>query len=65
MLRKVNYEEMSKRGCCECVDMVKQREEEGWFCPHPECPYHELDEYDSYGEYLKAHKNIFAEMLGE
>ena len=62
-MRKLGYKDMEQRGCSECGDCVRKRKKGGWYCPHEECPYHELDGYESFTAYLKAHKNIFAKLL--
>ena len=53
--------EMKKRGCHYCADFKR-------VCPHRECPYHELDGFNTYTDYLKyGEKNglvKFLEQLG-
>lgn len=51
--------EIAKRGCLYCLDHTKKRLEpdstkKSHVCIHDGCPYHELDKYDTYGQYLKA-----------
>ncbi len=54
-MRILSSQEKIKRGCDYCAhvqeedvnDTVKK------VCPHDECPYHELDEFDTYSEYLR------------
>ena len=56
-MRILPTQEEIKRGCDYCAhvndycahvnDTVKK------VCPYDECPYHELDEFDTYSEYLK------------
>lgn len=36
------YKERKKRGCRYCADAVGSK------CPHAECPYHELDDIESF-----------------
>lgn len=49
---------MKKRGCIYCTEF------ENMACPHEECPYHELDGFKTYAEYLKkGEKNGLVKML--
>lgn len=49
--------EMKKRGCHYCADF-------NHVCRHRECPYHELNEYKTYEEYMKkSKKNGFVKLL--
>lgn len=49
---------MRKRGCAYCTDFVNMA------CKHEECPYHELDGFKTYDEYLKkGKKNGLVKML--
>ena len=54
-----NKKETKKRGCWYCANMVVEQQEGARFatryCPYDECPYHELDDYESYEQYFKAH----------
>lgn len=54
-MRPVTFEERRKRGCCYCADYtkVKLKYAVHWCCPYSECPYHGLDKYDTYRDYLK------------
>lgn len=57
--RNVTDKEKKKRGCIYCMDTLTAGSKQstyyiGRFCPYEECPYHELDKYDSYGQYIKA-----------
>ena len=52
-MRKITNEEIKKRGCKWCT------EHKGGKCKHKKCPYHELDNYDTYDEYLNSQENIF------
>lgn len=40
-----------KRGCHYCLDKIKGKYSR---CPHMVCPYHELDQYDTYQDFLKS-----------
>ena len=58
-MRKVTTNERLKRGCEDCADYQLKRLEPGnpkrvRVCIHDECPYHELDPYSSYIDYLKS-----------
>lgn len=49
--------EQKKRGCHYCADFKRK-------CPYAECPYHELDEFKTYDEYLKkGEKNGLVKLL--
>ena len=50
-MRHLKPNEKRKRGCMFCADMVKDGRRHS--CPYAECPYHELDGFDSYSQYLK------------
>lgn len=51
--------EMRKRGCHYCADFNRS-------CPHDKCPYHELDEFKTYDEYMrKSEKNGLVKLLEE
>lgn len=56
-------QEMRKRGCEYCMDHTKRKadadsKKRSHVCIHDECPYHELDAYDSYHQYLKAEASV-------
>ena len=58
-MRILTRREMIKRGCIDCADHYKNRYEECSLkkinmCRHKECPYHELDPFNTYAEYLKS-----------
>ena len=51
-----------KRGCQDCTEVytIKNGELKYHFCKHNECPFHELDKYNRYEDYLKAQpKDMF------
>lgn len=56
-MRKLGKKEKKKRGCLYCLDRKSGK------CKHDECPYRELDEYESYNDYLKSEIGIFNELL--
>lgn len=64
--RMIHEPEKIKRGCIYCADSIppskalgRQRE-----CPYDVCPYHELDDTKTYGEYLeKTDRNGLAKIL--
>lgn len=68
VLYQIPYRQVVKRGCDYCMDMVilrkapKQLAVRG--CPHLQCPYHELDQYKSYMEYLKKNPLHFNKKKG-
>lgn len=60
-MRALDKKEMTKRGCVYCMDVAKEcfpdtlhPKCKKWACPYEECPYHELDDFDSYSQYLKS-----------
>lgn len=54
-MRMLSKAEKKKRGCVSCCDLVPYIGRNCRVaCPYDECPYHELDKYDTYGEYMKA-----------
>lgn len=55
-MRILPYSEKIKRGCTYCAFVGKTLGDDGKpkdSCPYKECPYHELDNFDTYTEYLK------------
>lgn len=57
--RTIPNKEKKQRGCIYCADALNEGDRKssyyvGRFCPHLRCPYHELDKYDDYGDYMKA-----------
>ena len=62
MSRILESDEKKKRGCVYCNDLIKEKGkmEERYYditiskCPFEECPYHELDKYNTYNDYLKS-----------
>ena len=54
-MRALTYEEKRKRGCVYCTDYQSKKGKYGTIngCMHDECPYHELDKYEKYKDYLK------------
>lgn len=67
-MRRIKKKENIKRGCSYCADMKSIKiKEDGKsymkyenFCIHNDgCPYHELDPYDTYDDYLEATKVNF------
>ena len=58
--RGAKTKEQRQRGCFYCLDFVDMA------CKHKECPYHELDGFKTYEEYLKkSQKNGLVKMLEE
>lgn len=57
-MRVVPLREKTKRGCAYCKDMeLKRIPSKGGVrtsCPHDECPYHCLDKYDTYEEFMAS-----------
>lgn len=62
IMKKLTNKEIKKRGCKYCSAFCKDRYENK--CKHNVCPYPELDNYDTYNDYLKATKDTdFLEIL--
>lgn len=64
-MRVVDKNEKEKRGCLYCHDYKKVRGAKNRMCKHDECPYRELDEFESYEDYFKAQGGVFAGVLME
>ena len=61
-MRVLAPSEMHKRGCIYCLDYTKRKAEpdstkKSYVCIHDECPYHELDPYKTYTQYLKSERS--------
>lgn len=61
-MKLLSPSEMHKRGCIYCLDHIKRKAEpdstkKSHVCIHDECPYHELDPYKSYIQYLKSERS--------
>lgn len=61
-MRFVKNAERSKRGCAYCTDTerVFHQKKNGkkkfrMACIHNKCPYHELDNVNTYGEYIRSY----------
>ena len=53
-MRRLKKAEQDQRGCHYCYDVIPPKYKfENRKCPNEECPYHELDNVKTYGEYLK------------
>lgn len=55
-MRDVSLREKMKRGCQCCKDMVAipRGMTSRTSCPFDECPYHVLDKYESYEEFMAS-----------
>lgn len=57
-MRTMPFYEKKKRGCLYCTDAIVTKSEQERICkvecPHDECPYHVLDKYKSYKEFLAS-----------
>ncbi len=63
-MRIISKAEKKKRGCVECYDLVQYIGRNCRVaCPYDECPYHELDKYDTYSAYLKANGALSVDKL--
>ena len=65
----IDAKQSRRRGCIYCADYVVVRMRgKRMVCPYDECPYHEMDGYHSYSEYLRklgpdSVKRIFRRMF--
>lgn len=66
-MRKLHNKERTQRGCIHCTEVVPPVKEGKRYrermCPHKQCPYRELDEYEKYEDYLQATKPEIEFML--
>lgn len=54
-MRTIHIDRKKKRGCGYCLDFIpceKMLGRKKSKCPYDECPYHELDEVNTYDEYV-------------
>lgn len=52
-MKTIHNADAKKRGCRWCADSIKPEGRHIRKCPYDECPYHELDGYKTYHDYLK------------
>ena len=55
-MKWLSVKEKNKRGCVYCLHVKRLEHNDGTLgtaCPYNECPYHGLDDYKTYTEYLK------------
>lgn len=69
-MRGLTHKEMNKRGCIYCSDLIKRKLEpdsklRSLVCKHDKCPYHELDSYDTYTQFLKSPQQNALKMVLE
>jgi hypothetical protein len=59
-MRQIRKEEKKQRGCDYCENVIPPNVSGKAIrqCPYDECPYHELDEAESYNEYLKKYGDV-------
>ena len=53
-MRKLSKDEVEKRGCEYCMDSKFKTLGHQRSCKFDACPYHELDNYDTYDDDLKS-----------
>lgn len=64
-MRVLVKKEIAKRGCPYCTEH-KMQEANGrriHFCKHDSCPFHELDKYQGYRQYLSESPDFFSELV--
>lgn len=66
-MRPVNLSRKHKRGCGYCLDYIPTRKvgktTKRARCPFDVCPYHELDKYKKYEEYVSSLSSFPIETL--
>lgn len=64
-MRKLLLTDKRKRGCDFCTGMIPWDKtpfnRSG--CPYDKCPYHELDDTETYGLYLRKHGDMTVDQL--
>ena len=53
-MRELKQKTLKKRGCDYCLDHRKPNAASLHRCIHRECPYHELDGFETYEEFFKV-----------
>lgn len=61
-MRTVGKAEKEKRGCLYCCDFKTVRRGVRK-CKHDECPYHELDEFETYEDFFESQGGLLEEFL--
>lgn len=62
-MRHITKAMSKKRGCTKYCADAKMRRGGKWVRPHESCPYHELDNFETYEDYYEA--TMTAEMFEE
>lgn len=64
-MRKLHSADRIKRGCQYCTDMIPWNKTRSKICQclHEKCPYDELNETESYGEYLEKHGDMMVDQI--
>lgn len=52
-MRVLSKDDRKKRGCRYCADR------KSCWCKHDECPYHELDDVETYEDYYISEMGLF------
>lgn len=55
-MRVVGKKEREKMGCIYCCDYKKRKGVR--MCKHEECPYHELDGYETYEDFFHSQAGL-------
>lgn len=59
-MRYLGKEEVHQRGCDVCIELIRKRgvienkKHVSFACPHKVCPYHEMDNFDSYTKFVHS-----------
>jgi hypothetical protein len=69
-MRPLTDKGIRKRGCYYCADKERMYDDKKRsyvnLCPYDKCPYHELDDVKTYGEYIqKTDESGLARALAE
>ena len=68
-MRLLHNAERAKRGCKYCAEIIPPDRDDRYYrrleCPHKQCPYHDLDDTNSYSEYMEKSNMIGLEKILE
>lgn len=60
-MKLLDKKEMKQRGCIHCTEMKRKKYkscvENFNFCKYSQCPFHELDGYKDYRDYLDSEES--------
>ena len=56
-MKALDKKEMKQRGCVHCTEMKRKKRKGGNFCKYSQCPFHELDGYKDYRDFLDSEES--------